>query len=92
MTTYQLTWSPDLVVRLDDQVGIPSCDGNADWVGYQAWLAEGNTPLAADPGPYRAEAFAAQEDAERLALVAERAQADPAFAALAELALRGVSR
>jgi hypothetical protein len=34
-------------------------------------------------------AFAVSEDAERLALVAERAQADPAFAALAELALGG---
>lgn len=31
--------------------------------------------------------FAVQEDAERLALVAERALADPAFAALAELTL-----
>jgi len=37
-------------------------------------------------------AFESQEDAERLQLVAERAAADPAFAALAELSLRGVSR
>lgn len=35
-------------------------------------------------------AFAASEDDERLALVAERAAEDPAFAALADLALRGV--
>lgn len=34
-----------------------------------------------------ARGFAVQEDQERLALVAERSQADPAFAALAELAL-----
>lgn len=38
--------------------------------------------------PARATTFEAQEDAERQALVAERAQTDPAFAALAELALR----
>lgn len=37
--------------------------------------------------PRRTRAFESQEDAERLALVAERAQTDPAFAALAELAL-----
>jgi len=37
----------------------------------------------------RAEAFATAEDAERLAIVNERAQTDPAYAALAELALRG---
>lgn len=38
--------------------------------------------------PKRTAAFEASEDAERLALIAERAQTDPAFAALAELALR----
>lgn len=37
--------------------------------------------------PKRAQAFEGQEDAERRALVAERSQADPAFAALAELTL-----
>lgn len=39
--------------------------------------------------PRRSRSFETQEDAERLALVAERAQTDPSFAALAELALRG---
>lgn len=39
--------------------------------------------------PDRAAAFEAAEDAERLAIVNERARTDPAYAALAELALRG---
>jgi hypothetical protein len=43
---------------------------------------------AHDPTP-RAQAIEQQADLERLALVNERAQTDPAFAALAELALRG---
>lgn len=38
--------------------------------------------------PQRTKTFEASEDAERLALVAERSLDDPAFAALAELALR----
>jgi hypothetical protein len=37
----------------------------------------------------RTDTFETQEDAERLALVQERASVDPAFAALADLALRG---
>jgi hypothetical protein len=57
-------------------------------------------PLAAVPvvdahdasGPQRTKAFEAAEDEERLRLVADRSSDDPAFAALAELALRGVSR
>ena len=35
----------------------------------------------------RSQVFEGQEDAERLGVVAERAQTDPAFAALADLAL-----
>lgn len=35
---------------------------------------------------------ASSADAERLALVAERAETDPAYAALAELSLRGMTR
>lgn len=42
--------------------------------------------------PQRATAFEAAEDAERLRIVAERARTDPAFAALSELALKGVER
>lgn len=89
---YQLTWSPDLVLRLDDQSGIPNHPSNRDWAEYQAWLAEGNAPLPAETGPARSAAFEAAEDAERLALVAARASEDPAYAALADLTLRGFSR
>jgi len=39
--------------------------------------------------PKRAAAFESAEDAERLRIVNERARTDPAYAALAELALRG---
>lgn len=46
--------------------------------------------LPPDPRPMAA--FAAQEDDDRLALVAERAETDPAFAALADFVLRGASR
>lgn len=42
-----------------------------------------------DPTPGQVAAFETAEDAERLALVTERAQTDPAFAALADLTLRG---
>lgn len=42
--------------------------------------------------PERTAAFEQAEDAERLRIVAERARTDPAFAALAELALKGADR
>jgi hypothetical protein len=62
-------------------------DGNATTTE----LPPGAVPVveAHDAGrPSRTQAFETAEDSERLALVAERAQADPAFAALAELTLR----
>lgn len=42
--------------------------------------------------PARAAAFEAAEDRERLRLINERARADPAYAALAELVLKGAGR
>lgn len=41
--------SDNTVKRLDVAVYIPEDDENADWQEYQEWLAEGNTPLPADP-------------------------------------------
>lgn len=45
--------------------------------------------LASTATAQQSATFETAEDAERKALVAERAAADPAFAALADLALRG---
>lgn len=39
------------VLRLIDNACIPPTTDNADWLAYLAWLAQGNTPLPADPLP-----------------------------------------
>jgi hypothetical protein len=39
------------VQRLSDGAFIPEDERNADWRAYQEWVAEGNTPQAADPPP-----------------------------------------
>lgn len=50
MTTYKLSAHTTSVQR-DDGAFIPNDPGNTDWQAYQAWLAAGNTPVAADPPP-----------------------------------------
>ena len=39
----------DGVIRLADQAYIPVAPANRDWRAYQAWLAQGGVPEAADP-------------------------------------------
>jgi hypothetical protein len=38
-------------VRRIDGAEIPSDPANRDWAEYLKWLAQGNTPLPADPTP-----------------------------------------
>lgn len=59
------------------------------------YLEQDGTIRVVPPPPpplISAEGFAIQEDAARLTLVNERAETDPAFAALADFVLRGVQR
>ena len=48
--TYKLTNSTT-ILRLSDNAFIPADPANTDYAAYQQWLAEGNTPGAADPAP-----------------------------------------
>lgn len=50
MANYKLTNGP-IVIRLDDGAHIPQAVGNRDFQAYLAWVAQGNTPVAADPPP-----------------------------------------
>lgn len=41
----------DAILRLADGACIPADERNADYVGFLAWQAAGNTPQPADPAP-----------------------------------------
>lgn len=45
---YKIT---NMGVRRTDGADIPSDTANRDWQEYLKWLAQGNTPLPADPAP-----------------------------------------
>lgn len=49
--TYQLTAAAGIIKRLPDGALIPRDPLNADYQAFEAWLAAGNTPTAADPVP-----------------------------------------
>jgi len=49
MKEYKIT--PCGVIRTSDNANIPNDVYNSDWVKYQRWLSEGNTPDPADPCP-----------------------------------------
>ena len=46
--TYKLLQDPKTVLRKADNIFIPFDEANTDYQEYLAWVAEGNTPEAAD--------------------------------------------
>ena len=46
--TYKLLQDPKTVLRKADNIFIPFDEANADYQEYLKWVAEGNTPEAAD--------------------------------------------
>jgi hypothetical protein len=51
MTMYKWLDTDKSVRRLVDGAVIPNAAGNSDWVRFQEWVAEGNTPQPADQPP-----------------------------------------
>jgi hypothetical protein len=37
--------NPNMILRITDSAFIPNNPQNRDWIAYQEWLADGNTPL-----------------------------------------------
>ncbi len=60
------------VIRLADMACIPECKDNTDWREYQAWLAEGNTPLPAYTPEELEAKQKADEEAAREKLIADK--------------------
>jgi len=50
MENYKLT-NHNSIIRQSDNACIPFAEGNTDYAQYQQWLADGNTPIPADPLP-----------------------------------------
>ena len=46
---YKLNQDSSNITRLEDGASIPDDVQNTDYAAYLEWLAEGNTPEAADP-------------------------------------------
>jgi hypothetical protein len=46
---YQLTASPDIIVRASDGAFIPADPDNVDYQAYLTWLDEGNQPTPYTP-------------------------------------------
>ena len=43
-----VTTEGDIIIRIADNAAIPIDEANTDYQKYKLWLAEGNTPEAAD--------------------------------------------
>jgi|SRR5580765_2799149 len=99
MTTYQYATPENraVIARDGDNVltfAIHDQYGNetAEWLAIKDDVESGAIVIApADTSAAQTAAFAAAEDAERMRLVNERARTDPAYAALADFVLRGVT-